>query len=487
MTLPPTPYKGLMPYSEEDAPFFFGRETEREVITANLMASRLTLLYGGSGVGKSSILRAGVAYHLRQLAQRNLAERGTPESVVVVFSSWRDDPLVALGQRIRESVGLVVNRQTLETVPPSRSLTQTLQLWTERLDSDLLIILDQFEEYFLYHPQEDGAGTFAYEFSRVVNRPDLRVGFLVSIREDALAKLDRFKGRIPNLFDNYLRIEHLDREAARTAIEKPIEQFNQLGDVKGKQFSIEPELVEAVLEQVRTGQVVLSEAGRGVVKVEATEARMETPYLQLVMTRLWNEEVRAGSRVLRLATLKQLGGAEKIVRTHLDVVMKRLPGAQRGVAGSVFPYLVTSSGTKIAHTARDLATYAQIRPKKVEPLLRRLSAGDVRLLRPIDTETSEEGGAKYEIFHDALAPAIIDWQGRYRRRRRRTLLLWLTLSIVIFALSIALLLAIIIAPDSEKLSDSLMDLVVSLVVILVPLSLFALIGFKVGVRWGRAK
>ena len=93
MVLPATPYKGLMPYTEEDAPFFFGREAEREIITANLMASRLTLLYGASGVGKSSVLRAGVVHHLRQLAQQNLAERGTPEFAVVVFSSWRDDPL----------------------------------------------------------------------------------------------------------------------------------------------------------------------------------------------------------------------------------------------------------------------------------------------------------------------------------------------------------------------------------------------------------
>ena len=63
--MPDSPYKGLIPYSEEDAPFFFGRDAEREIITANLMASRLTLLYGASGVGKSSVLRAGVTHHLR--------------------------------------------------------------------------------------------------------------------------------------------------------------------------------------------------------------------------------------------------------------------------------------------------------------------------------------------------------------------------------------------------------------------------------------
>ena len=61
------PYKGLTPFedSELDVLFFFGRERERELIEANLMASRLTVLYGETGVGKSSVLRAGVAHHLR--------------------------------------------------------------------------------------------------------------------------------------------------------------------------------------------------------------------------------------------------------------------------------------------------------------------------------------------------------------------------------------------------------------------------------------
>ena len=60
-----------------------------------------------------------------------------------------------------------------------------------------------------------------------MNRRDLRVSFLVSMREDSIAKLDFFKGRIPNLFDNYLRIDHLDSRQAHDAIVKPVERFNQ--------------------------------------------------------------------------------------------------------------------------------------------------------------------------------------------------------------------------------------------------------------------
>ena len=67
-----SPYVGLQPYGEEDAVFFFGREAERKILSANLGASRLTVLYAESGVGKSSVLRAGVAAHLR----RRRPERG---------------------------------------------------------------------------------------------------------------------------------------------------------------------------------------------------------------------------------------------------------------------------------------------------------------------------------------------------------------------------------------------------------------------------
>ena len=59
------PYVGLDYFVEEDAGLFFGRDSERKRISGNLRASRLTLLYAESGVGKSSLLRAGVSARLR--------------------------------------------------------------------------------------------------------------------------------------------------------------------------------------------------------------------------------------------------------------------------------------------------------------------------------------------------------------------------------------------------------------------------------------
>src|SRR6185369_15607105 len=136
----------------------------------------------------------------------------------VVFSSWRDDPIVRLTDRIKEGLAPHLAPEEREAPLPMGPLWKTLQGFADRLHGDLLIILDQFEEYFLYHEREDGEGTFATEFPRAVNRNDLRVNFVVSIRDDSLARLDRFKGRIPNLFANYLRLDHLGLDAARAAI-----------------------------------------------------------------------------------------------------------------------------------------------------------------------------------------------------------------------------------------------------------------------------
>src|SRR5438105_1651922 len=99
-----TPFVGLRPFTAGEADFFFGRETEIRVLVANLRAVRLTLLYGPSGVGKSSILVAGVAEELRRRARRNLARRGNPELAVAVFDSWRGDPVAGLASVVEREV-----------------------------------------------------------------------------------------------------------------------------------------------------------------------------------------------------------------------------------------------------------------------------------------------------------------------------------------------------------------------------------------------
>jgi tetratricopeptide (TPR) repeat protein len=218
------------------------------------------------------------------------------------------------------------------------------------------------------------------------------------------------------LFENRLSLEHLDPSAAREAITKPIAQFNLVRPSEAA-ISIEPQLVDTILQQVKTGQVVLGQAGRGVVEGEQDESasttEIETPFLQMVLTRLWEEEMRVDSRVLRLETLERLGGAAQIVRTHLDNTMTTLSPKDQDIASRIFYHLVTPSGTKIAHTVPDLAAFAKLSPSELNPVLSRLSDNNERILRPVDPPPSLAHVERYEIFHDVLAPAILDWRVRY--------------------------------------------------------------------------
>src|SRR5207237_6779820 len=124
---------------------------------------------------------------------------------------------------------------------------------------ELHLLLDQFEEYLLYHGLE---GPLSEALPELLRRPGLRVNVLLALRDDTLAELDEFAGRIPELFGNLLRLDRLDREAGRAAILGPLARY---GELTGEQFGAEETLVEAVLDEA------------------STEAGVEAPYLELVL------------------------------------------------------------------------------------------------------------------------------------------------------------------------------------------------------------
>jgi CHASE2 domain-containing sensor protein len=407
------PYVGLDYFVEEDAGFFFGRDAERKRIIGNLQASRLTLLYAESGVGKSSLLRAGVSARLRQLAARSVAERRSARYFPVVFSTWRSNSTAALIAALEAAARPLLREGAKHTLRRD-SLEHAVEDVVAAVNATPLLILDQFEEHFLYEPRDEEG--FDDELARCVNRRDLRVNVLISVREDAYSLIgDRFKARIPNVYANYLHLDFLDAGAAREAVLEPVKEFNKLQPPGAQPFGVEPALVDAVLEQVRRGRVTIGDGGAP--DVGATgPARVETAYLQLVMKRLWDEEVAAESRRLRLETLRRLGGASTIVRAHLDDVLSELPADQRDAAASAFRFLVTSGGRKIALSAEELSEFSEAAAAPLEPALEHLERK--RILRAIPSP-EPDGVGRSEIYHDVLAPAILDWRRRHVEEQRR--------------------------------------------------------------------
>jgi WD40 repeat protein len=372
-TVPDSPYKGLAAFedSELDALLFFGREREIAAVAANVFASRLTVLYGPSGVGKSSLLGAGVARRLRELS-------GAP---VVVHDSWAQDPASGLISSIRAECG---------ELGATAGLVDTIAA-AAQAEGELHLLLDQFEEYMLYHGVE---GPLSDALPQLLRRPGLRVNVLLALRDDALAELDEFAGRIPELFGNLLRLDRLDRDEGRAAILGPLARYSELS---GEELTAEDALVEAVLDEA------------------STDAGVEAPYLQLVLERLWERERAAGSHELRLATLSEIGGARAVVREHVQGALERLAAPEQEAAARVVRQLVTPSGRKVSHEAGDLAEYADVDPEELRGLLETLSRE--RLVRGVNGTPGTP--TRYEIYHDVLGPPILAWQSEQQLRRER--------------------------------------------------------------------
>jgi WD40 repeat protein len=371
--VPQSPYKGLASFedSELDGLLFFGREREIAGVAANVLANRLTVLYGPSGVGKSSLLGAGVARRLRELS-------GAP---VVVQSAWAEDPAARLITAVHAECGeLGATAGLVDTVAAAAQQTGELHL-----------LLDNFEEYMLYHGVE---GPLSAALPELLRRPGLRVNVLLALRDDALAELDEFDGRIPDLFSNLLRLDRLDREAGRAAILGPLSRYSELA---GDEFTAEGALVEAVLDEA------------------STDSGVEAPYLQLVLERLWEREREEGSHELRLATLRAIGGARAVVREHVRGALDALPLAEQDAAARVVRQLVTPSGRKVSHEPSDLAEYAHVEDAELRRLLERL--GRDRIVRGVNG--MQGAPTRYEIFHDVLGPPILAWQAEHQLQRER--------------------------------------------------------------------
>ncbi len=406
------PYPGLAPFQAADEPFFFSREAEARLIQANLRGSRFTVLYGASGVGKSSVLAAGVVAELRRLAAANRAEVGRPELAVALVRDWHGDTLATVTAALEAAVEQALGAEPAAPAGTSAGLDERLAAWSRALGGPVLLILDQFED-FLASGFDEGEEAFAAVLARAVERPGLGFHVLVALRDDALGLLDRLKGRVSKLFDHRLQLRPLTAEAAKRAIEGPLARLNEALAEEAPRFQAEPALVEEVLRQL-TGD----------------DLGVAAPYLQLVMARLWEAEQQAGSRVLRLATLRsQLGRVEHVVDDHVRRILGRLPAAERRTARRTLRYLVTVRGGRLVQSAADLGEHSGLAAGRIAPLLERLSAPDRRLLRPVVGPRPAEPGTEpsrsqpFEVYHDVLARPLLDWcrEEEHRARLRRWL------------------------------------------------------------------
>lgn len=241
-----SPWKGLDFYTEEDTDLFFGRSQESEELLRLVHRDILTVLFARSGLGKSSLLRAGVAPRLRK-------ENFLPVIVRVDYaaSALRPvDQIVAAIFSAAAAAKIEVEAADGCGSPPTPaewrgSLWEFFhghQFWTPRNDPvQPVLILDQFEEVFTLGQRNPHTAGFIEQLADLAeNRMPKSVQsrletsgerltfdtsahnykVILSLREDYVPKLDSLRPIMPAVMRNRYELSLLDNDRALEVVRR---------------------------------------------------------------------------------------------------------------------------------------------------------------------------------------------------------------------------------------------------------------------------
>lgn len=360
------PYKGLLAYTLADAERFFGRDEAIASLLAQMERHRLTVLQAGSGAGKSSLLHAGIAPRL-------LAAGHLP----VILRSYNRPPDQVIKQTFLPDLAQAPELREAPLRAFLRPVSEVLGSGTT-----LVLVLDQFEEFFTLLPDERVRAHFVGELADCVEDESLPVRWVLALRSEFFGDLATFRPRIRNPFHNDFRLNRLTRDEARAVIEKPAERYG---------IVYEPALVTRLLDD-------LSEEGE-----------IHPPQIQLVCLALYQtlvERRQAAPDLPRTITeeiYETEGKAAGILRGHLNRVLHRsLPTRQaRDLARRLLVELVSSDQRRIRRTRSDLAAALAtgiIAAQTLDDVLDELVEN-----RLLNVEVDEQNDDRsYEIAHDYL-------------------------------------------------------------------------------------
>jgi hypothetical protein len=354
-----SPFKFLDSYSISDREIFFGRDQEITDLYRKVFESKILLVYGVSGTGKSSLINCGLASRFEE-------------------SDWL--PVnVRRGNHIVESLEDAINKQAIS--PLKKSLTITEKLQSVYLDhfKPVYLVFDQFEELFIFGSAEE-----RNEFIELLNeivRSKTLCRIILVIREEFLAGITEFEEKLPEIFSNRFRVEKMKRANAIIAVEGPCRVYN---------IKTEEGFSEELIDK-------LSPVGN----------EIELTFLQIYLDRIFRISVTGQKKGEELDFSKEIltkaGSVSDLLGQFLEEKIREMENPDTGM--TILKSFVSVQGTKRQMTeAEILDSIGAFGIVIFKPELLKYLANfvDLRILR----ERDESG--HFELRHDALAAKIYE-------------------------------------------------------------------------------
>ena len=365
---PDKPFKSLDYFTPEDASIFFGRKTATGELLDKVVGSRIMILYGRSGAGKSSILNAGLCPQLLKDSRLPVYVRVHPFEADLVQEikramfppSLKPWPRLLEELTLHEFLGLACTHRNRRT-------------------RELVVILDQFEQFLISLPDAKIRVPFIETLRDCYEDRTLAARFVISLKHENLGDLDEFEKYIPLILQNRYSLPPMSEAEVKEAITGPVQAI-------GKGISFEPALLEELVKELGGDNVELT-------------------HLQIVCNELY-EALPEGQQVITTDLYQELGKVDKILSTYLDKTLEPLPEYKHKVARLILMELVSSEGTNRILRLPDFMRVIPPEPSVLEDVLQYLINN--RLLRRGTAPEEKE----YELAHAYLAEEISHWIGK---------------------------------------------------------------------------
>ncbi|HLP59326.1 MAG TPA: tetratricopeptide repeat protein, partial [Candidatus Deferrimicrobium sp.] len=400
-------YPGSRPFEDTDIDrmLFFGREREKEELLQKIIARKLVVLHAESGLGKTSLLNAGVSGLLK--------DRGFLP-IKIRFNFAVISPIQAVFSGIEETRA----RQSLDVEAGETETLwhyfKTAAFWSA--DDSLLtpvLILDQFEEFFTFHEPEVRNefisqladlvhNTIPSALRQVIRAGELyrygeeppRVKIVISIRGDFLGQLDELSSAIPEILENRYRLSPLSRSQAREAITRPAQLEDE--QMLTRRFRYSEDALNMMLDYLSKRQ----ERG-GVVNKDEIESFQLQLLCRHIETNILEKASKASGQDEFVIKKEDLGGEAGIHKVFQYFYEDRLTGLKsardkRHVRRMCEKGLISDSDRRLSLEEEVIEKQFKVSSTLLAQLV------DNRLLRA----EKRVGSVYYELSHDTLIKPI---------------------------------------------------------------------------------
>lgn len=354
---------GMEYYTRELTAFFCGREDDTKKIADQVMSHRISLLIGESGIGKTSLVNAGLFPRLSQLGWRCAVIR----------------PLTRPMDNLRRSLWDAL----IEGVPPKQfdfsAVVQSVAIAHE--PNPVLIVVDQFEDILSAEASRD-VEPLTHALLDICRSGEGNVRLVVSYRGDVESQIGTIWQKVSGSAEGLPR-SYLGPLGEKGCAEALKVNLNALGVALQKSPSARHEgLLERIVRDLASESLLAGYAGP------------YPPFLQMVVSRVCADADANGSYTEE--AYESSGQCRGIIADFLLSQLKYL-GKKQEHGKQVLIALVSSYGTKTQKSVGEISAEVNLAESQVEKLVESLI--DLRMVRAVNNDV--------EIVHDFLAKRIV--------------------------------------------------------------------------------